>query len=329
MLLGEPPELRRCCEPCDRSDSCDARLVDRWAAEAERRLGRRRAGLALDRFDAAVAWEVVRAGPERLVVVGLAALDRERAVALELRAGRVVEPLLCEPLGLAPLCRDRLDVDRRLLELLDVVERSAMALLVIHLADLGVPLAHRGSPGLRVRALSEPRSAIAVGRAERRREVRAAQTRSRSVAAARVLPPPPSRALRAPLPHNGCLARSVVSPGSPAACRGVPIESHQRCPRPPSTAAPATAAGTFALLEVALLAFRADEGCRLQNRFSPSVQSLNAWLPVRDRSNQPLTPAGRRTKASSAAARVPAPPAGFVRGILRGGSGTGKSEVRS
>lgn len=126
--------------------------------------------LALDRFDDAVVLEDRRGGvlgsPKRLLVVGLAALDREAVVALELRAPRVVaprepllrvpaeplpwvpreplplvarEPLPCDPLGPAPLRRDRLDVDRRLLELLEAVERSAMTLLgVFDLVGLGV-----------------------------------------------------------------------------------------------------------------------------------------------------------------------------------------------
>jgi hypothetical protein len=117
--------------------------------------------LPLDRFDDAVVLEddrgVALRWPERLLV-GLAALDCEAVVALELRAARVVappepllrvpaeplpwvprRPVLRDPLGLAPLRRDRLDVDRRLLELLDVVERSAMTLLgMIDLVRAGV-----------------------------------------------------------------------------------------------------------------------------------------------------------------------------------------------
>jgi hypothetical protein len=121
------------------------RLRDRWAAEAERLLVRRRAVLALDgdRLEVAVVSAVCRAAgvlrAELLLVVGLAALDRE-AVALESRAARVVaarepplwaprEPLLCDPLGLAPFRRDRLDAARRLRGLFDVVELSAMTLL--------------------------------------------------------------------------------------------------------------------------------------------------------------------------------------------------------
>lgn len=127
-----------------------------------RLLGRRRAVLPLDRFDDAVVLEDVRGvvlrPAERLLVVGLAAFDREAVAALELRA-RVValgeplllvprEPLLCDPLGLPPLRRDGLEVDRRLLELLDVVARVAMTLLGIF-DLLGGPLAHRSTFRLR------------------------------------------------------------------------------------------------------------------------------------------------------------------------------------
>jgi hypothetical protein len=59
------------------------------------------------------------------------------------------EALLCEPLGLAPLRRERLDADRRLLELLDVVERSAMTLLgLFDFVGLGDPLTYSGLLGV-------------------------------------------------------------------------------------------------------------------------------------------------------------------------------------
>ncbi len=201
--MADPPKPRGPCDfrdpwapwdACGPRDPCEVRLRDRWAAEAERLLaeaerllaeaerllaeaerllGRRRAVLALDgdRLEVAVVLAVCRAAgvlrAELLLVVGLAALDREavaaesraarldreavapesraarldrEAGAPESRAARVVaarepplwvvrEPLLCDPLGLAPFRRDRLDADRRLPELLDVVEGSAMTLL--------------------------------------------------------------------------------------------------------------------------------------------------------------------------------------------------------
>jgi hypothetical protein len=120
----------------------DVRLLDRGLAladprcePAEPRFEAPRPRGAFERFEDTLAVDLVPAvAPvrlDRLFVGAFDALDRERALDFELPAPAAFareEPLGGDPLGLAPPRRGRLAADR-FLELLEVVECSAMPLL--------------------------------------------------------------------------------------------------------------------------------------------------------------------------------------------------------
>lgn len=116
-----------------------------------------------ERFAVDFVAAVRAARLERLFACRLEVLPRDVVLALVVRAAAAcagaLEPRLDDPVERAPFRRLGLLAVRRLLELLEVGERSAMTvsfacgLCRLHrLISVLVPPAHRGSPGRRVRA---------------------------------------------------------------------------------------------------------------------------------------------------------------------------------
>ncbi len=285
------------------------------------RLGRRRAALACDGFDVVADSEVRRGGvdlvcPERLLAAGLAALDREAFVGLELFAARVAlrglplwlaardapcglllwlaarDPcglLVCDPLGLAPFRRDRLDAARRLLELFGVVARSAMnSPRVIDLVGLG--------GGVRSSRLTGWARERTDQNLDRRSPLRG----------------PNSEQLAARCQPNSTSGARGQSQGS----RGVDGGGQFRLARNDRLAWE---------VRLASLARRPRSASR-RTRVCPQCSHLMAWLPIRkpwlpirDRSNQPM-----------ASARAPRPSAAGLSRVFCGEASVGKAtEVRS